>query len=338
MKIIIPMAGMGKRMRPHTLTVPKPLIPIAGKPMVQRIVEDLAGICPEKITEIAYVISRAFGSEAEKNLIAVAEKLGAKGKIYYQDEPLGTAHAILCAKDSLDEKTLIAFADTLFIPDKKAKVDTNKDGIIWVQKIEDPRPFGVVKLDQEGYITDFVEKPQTFISDLAIIGIYFFKDGAYLKKEMQYLIDNNLKEKGEFQLTNAMENMKQKGTRFVTSQVAEWLDCGNKDATVYTNKRILENYYSNGQAQHTKMKSENSTVIPPCIIGENVQLVNSTIGPFASIGNNTVIENSMVENSIVQANTKIKNAKLSNSMLGNFVEFSGNSNDASIGDYSIIKN
>ncbi|MFI5164088.1 MAG: sugar phosphate nucleotidyltransferase [Bacteroidia bacterium] len=330
MKIIIPMAGMGKRMRPHTLTIPKPLIPIAGKPMVQHIVEDLAKICPEKITEIAYVISPLFGKEAEDNLVKVANTLGADGKIYYQKEALGTAHAILCAEKSLDGKTLIAFADTLFIPDMNAKVDTSKDGIIWVQKIKDPRQFGVVKLDDKGFITDFVEKPQTFISDLAIIGIYYFKDGAFLKKEMQYLIDNNLKEKGEFQLTNAMENMKKKGTKFVTSQVAEWLDCGNKDATVYTNKRILE-YNANG-------KTGNEKVIQPCYIGKNVQIINSTVGPFASIGDNTIIENSTVENCIIQANTRIKNAKLSNSMLGNFVEFSGSSNDASVGDYSVIKN
>jgi glucose-1-phosphate thymidylyltransferase len=332
------MAGMGKRMRPHTLTIPKPLIPIAGKPMVQRIVEDLAGICPEKITEVAYVISRAFGKEAEKNLVAVAEKLGAKGKIYYQDSPLGTAHAILCAKDSLDEKTLVAFADTLFIPDKTAKVDTNKDGIIWVQKIEDPRQFGVVKLDKDGVITDFVEKPQTFISDLAIIGIYYFKDGAYLKKEMQYLIDNDIKEKGEYQLTNAMENMKQKGMKFVTSQVAEWLDCGNKDATVYTNKRILEVYYSNGKSANPPAANvKNSKIISPCVIGNNVQIINSTVGPFASIGDDSVIEDSIVENSIIQTHSKVKKAKLSNSLLGNFVEFSGASNDASVGDYSTIK-
>jgi len=240
MKIVIPMAGMGKRMRPHTLTIPKPLIPIAGKPMVQHIVEDLSKICHEKFTDVGYVISPAFGKEAEDNLIKVAEQLGAKGHIFYQQEPLGTAHAVLCAEKVLDGKVLIAFSDTLFIPDLKEKVDTDKDGIIWVQKIKNPKQFGVVKLDREGIITDFVEKPQTFISDLAIIGIYYFKDGAYLKKEMQYLIDSNLKEKGEFQLTNAMENMKKKGTKFVTSRVAEWLDCGNKDATVYTNQRILE--------------------------------------------------------------------------------------------------
>lgn len=331
------MAGMGKRMRPHTLTVPKPLIPIAGKPMVQRIVEDLEKICHEQFTDVGYVISPAFGKEAENNLLKVAEKLGAKGHIFYQEQPLGTAHAILCAEKILDGKVLIGFSDTLFIPDLNAKVDTEKDGIIWVQKVKDPKPFGVVKLDKENYITDFVEKPQTFISDLAIIGIYYFKDGAYLKKEMQYLIDNDLKEKGEFQLTNAMENMRKKGTKFVTSQVKEWLDCGNKDATVYTNKRILETYYMNGKAENPKSEIRNSKLISPCFIGDNVKIIDSTVGPFASIGDNSVIENSTVENSIVQTNTKIKNAKLFNSLLGNFVEFSGNSNDASIGDYSTVK-
>ena len=231
------MAGMGKRMRPHTLTTPKPLLPIAGKPMVQRIVEDITRVCDEKVDEIAYVVGR-FGAEAEKNLLDVAERLGAQGSIYYQDQPLGTAHAILCAKSALTGKVVVAFADTLFKAD--FKLDSSKEGIIWVQKVEDPRPFGVVKLDNNQVITDFVEKPVQFVSDLAIIGIYYFQDGEYLKRELQYLLDNDIKEKGEYQLTNALENMKAKGTKFVPGKVSEWLDCGNKDATVYTNQRILE--------------------------------------------------------------------------------------------------
>src|ERR1043165_4986984 len=208
MRIIIPMAGAGKRIRTHTLTVPKPLIPVAGKPIVQWLVEDLIKTCKEKVTEIAYVIGD-FGKEAEKNLLAIAENLGARGSIYYQDEPLGTAHAILCAKDALKGKIIVAFADTLFRAD--FTMDEDKDGIIWVNKIEDPRMFGVVKVNPQGIITDFVEKPQEFVSDLAIIGIYYFKDGANLRKEMQYLIDNDIKDKGEYQLTNAMENMRIKG-------------------------------------------------------------------------------------------------------------------------------
>ena len=328
------MAGMGKRMRPHTLTVPKPLIPIAGKPMVQRIVEDIIKVCDEKVDEIAYVVGR-FGKEAENNLVNVAEKMGAKGTIHYQDEPLGTAHAIMCAKSALTGKVVVAFADTLFKAD--FKMDSSAEGIIWVQKVEDPKPFGVVKIDANNVITDFVEKPQTFVSDLAIIGIYYFKDGEYLKKELQYLLDNNIKEKGEFQLTNALENMKKKSTKFVPGKVTEWLDCGNKDATVYTNSRILEFKKNVEQLVSKTIQNTNSVIVQPCFIGENVTLINATVGPFASIGDNCVIENSSVKNSIVQTNTKIADATISNSMLGNFVEFYGKTTNSSIGDYTTVK-
>ena len=332
MKIIIPMAGMGKRMRPHTLTTPKPLIPIAGKPMVQRIVEDIIKVCDEKVDEIAFVIGR-FGKEAEDNLVKVAESLGAKGSIFYQDEPLGTAHAIMCAENALTGKVVVAFADTLFKAD--FKLDSSKEGIIWVQKVDDPKPFGVVKIDANNIITDFVEKPQTFISDLAIIGIYYFNDGEYLKRELKYLLDNNIKEKGEYQLTNALENMKAKGTKFHPGNVTEWLDCGNKDATVYTNQRILE--FNKNTARTTKFINDNSVIIEPCFIGENVQLINAKVGPYVSIGAGSIIENSVVKNSIIQNNSKILNADLSNSMIGNNAEYTGKSSDLSLSDYSTIR-
>ena len=330
MRIIVPMAGMGKRMRPHTLTVPKPLIPVAGKPIVQWLVEDITKVCAEKVEEIAYVIGD-FGEEVEKQLIGIAEKLGAKGTIHHQHEPLGTAHAILCAKDALKGKVIVAFADTLFRAD--FKIDDNQEGVIWVNKIEDPRMFGVVKLNSEGTITDFVEKPAEFISDLAIIGIYYFKDGDYLNKELQYLLDNNIKEKGEYQLTNALENMKLKGTKFVPGKVDEWLDCGNKDATVYTNKRVLEMNRSAAMIA-VSVKKENSIIIEPCYIGENVELKNSIVGPHVSLGAGSKIENSVVSNSIIQGNSKIKNSVIDNSMIGNSSEYNNAPEQLSISDYS----
>lgn len=331
MKIIIPMAGMGKRMRPHTLTTPKPLIPIAGKPMVQRIVEDIIAVCDEKVDEVAYVVGR-FGKEAEQNLVNVAEKLGASGTIWYQDEPLGTAHAILCAESALKGKVVVAFADTLFKVD--FKMDSSSEGTIWVQKIKDPRAFGVVKLNAEGVITDFVEKPQEFVSDLAIIGIYYFRDGEYLKKELRYLLDNNIREKGEFQLTNALENMKKKGTKFVPGRITEWLDCGNKDATVFTNSRILEFVQSREKLIHPGADVKGTKINPPCFVGNGVKISGGEIGPYVSVGENTTIENSVIKNCIIQSNCKIINARLENSMLGNNVEFSGNSKNASLGDFS----
>lgn len=334
MKIIVPMAGMGKRMRPHTLTVPKPLIQLAGKPIVQRLVEDIAKVIDEKIDEIAFVIGD-FGKETEAKLIAIAESLGAKGSIHYQEEALGTAHAILCAKQALSGKVIVAFADTLFKADFKIET-AQHDGIIWVQKIDDPSMFGVVKVNNQNIITDFVEKPQTFVSDLAIIGIYYFKDGEYLRKELQYLIDNEIKEKGEYQLTNALENMKQKGSQFSPGKITEWLDCGNKDATVFTNARVLS--FNTGESLVSKtVKNTNSLIIEPCYIGENVTIENSIIGPFASIGNNAKIVNSNVKNSIIQNNTAIENCVIDNSMIGAYADVKQSMMDLSLSDYSVYK-
>ena len=334
MKIIIPMAGKGKRMRPHTLTVPKPLINIAGKPIVQRLVEDITKVCGEKVDEIAFIIGPDFGKEVEDNLIKIAQSQGAKGTICYQEKALGTAHAIMCAKDSISGKTVVAFADTLFKAD--FVMDTNQEGVIWVQGIEDPRQFGVVKLNEAGVITDFVEKPQTFVSNLAIIGIYYFKDGDNLKKELQYLLDNNITEKGEYQLTNALENMKQKGIAFTPGKVTEWLDCGNKDATVYTNQRVLEFNKGNTELKGTNIITENSVIIEPCYIGNNVVIKNSIVGPHASIGENSSVNDSVIKNSIIQANTKLNHAIISNSMIGEGAEVKGKSLDLSISDYSTL--
>ena len=198
----------------------------------------------------------------------------------------------MCAKDSITGKTVVAFADTLFKAD--FVMDTNQEGVIWVQGIEDPSQFGVVKLDAAGVITDFVEKPTTFVSNLAIIGIYYFKDGDNLKKELQYLLDNNITEKGEFQLTNALENMKQKGISFTPGKVTEWLDCGNKNATVYTNQRVLEFDKNKPTLKGKNISNVDSLIIEPCFIGDNVSLINSIVGPHVSIGEGTIVTNAII--------------------------------------------
>ena len=333
MKIIIPMAGRGSRLRPHTLTVPKPLVPIAGKPMVQVLVEDLTKSLEEKVDEIAF-ITGDFGDDVDKQLKGIAESLGAKGSVYKQDLPLGTAHAILCAEESMKGKCMIAFSDTLF----KANFafNTEEDGIIWAKRVEDPSAFGVLKTDENNVITDFVEKPKEFVSDLAIVGIYYVKDGDNLRKELRYLLDNDIKDRGEYQLTNALENMKQKGIKFKVGEIEEWLDCGNKDAVVYTNKRILEIKNSSSE-QAENLISENSVVIQPCYLGKNVKLLNSVVGPHVSIGDNATISNSVISNTVVQSDTQIKSANLENSMIGNKVEYDGRKSEISIGDFSTYK-
>ena len=334
MRIIVPMAGMGKRMRPHTLTVPKPLVPIAGKPIVQRLVEDIAKVCHEPIEEVAFIIGD-FGKEVEAKLLDIAASVGAKGSIHYQDQPLGTAHAIMCAKEALDGKVVVAFADTLFKAD--FKLDTSADGTIWVQQVNDPSAFGVIKMNAQNEITDFVEKPTEFVSDLAIIGIYYFKDGAYLRSELQYLLDNDIKDKGEFQLTDALENMKNKGTKFVPGKISEWLDCGNKNATVYTNQRYLEYIKDEKDLVSPSATITNSVIIPPVYIGEGAIITNSVVGPHVSVGKKTGIYDTVISNSIVQENSDLRNANVSNSMLGSFVTLQGKQSDLSVGDYNTIR-
>ncbi len=332
MKIIVPMAGRGSRLRPHTLTVPKPLVPVAGKPIVQRLVEDLTASFEGKVDEIAFIIGD-FGQQVEEELLEIAKNLGAKGSIYHQDQPLGTAHAILCAEPSLNGNVIVAFADTLFKAD--FSFDKDVDGIIWTQQVEDPSAYGVVKLDNDGYITDFIEKPDTFISDKAIVGIYYFNDGDNLKKELKYLLDNNIKDKGEFQLTNALENMKSKGLKFKPGIITEWLDCGNKNAVVYSNQRVLEFAKEKSLSLiDDTADTEGSVIIPPCFIGANAKIKNSIVGPHVSIGHNTQVLNSVIKNSVIQNETQIENAILQDSMLGNKADYKGKPSVISLGDYT----
>ena len=324
------MAGKGSRLRPHTLTIPKPLISVAGKPIVQRLVEDLATSYNEPIEEVAFITGE-FGEEVENNLLKIAASIGAKGVIYKQDAPLGIAHAIGCAAPSLNGNCIVAFADTLF----KANFHFNpkEDGVIWTQKVDNPSSFGVVKIDMNNIVTDLVEKPQRFVSNLAIVGIYYFKSGELLKKEIDAIIANDVKVRGEYQLTSVLENMKNNGAKFRTATIDEWLDCGNKDAVVYANQRVLEfNKSENMVASTATVK--NSVIVHPCFIGANVTLTDSIIGPYVSIGANATIERSVVANTVIGDETIIKDANLSNSMIGNFVEYMGRTSELSISDYS----
>lgn len=333
MKIIVPMAGMGKRMRPHTLTTPKPLLRIAGKPIVQRLVEDITKVVDEPVDEIAFIIGN-FGEKVEKDLVEVAESLGAKGTICYQKEPLGTAHAILCAKEALSGKVIVAFADTLF--KANFELDESKDGILWVKQIEDPSAFGVVKVNEDNDITDYVEKPTEFVSDLAMIGIYYFKDGANLRKELQYLIDNDIIKGGEYQLPDALRNMTEKGLRFSPGKVDAWLDCGNKNATVDTNKQYL-GFIKDQNLVASSAQITDSVIIEPVYIGENCVISKSVIGPYVSVHDNTTVENSVIENSIIYSHSSVSNANYENSMVGNYVKVDYQRKDVSIGDYSTEK-
>ena len=338
MKIIVPMAGRGSRLRPHTLTIPKPLIPVAGKSIVHRLVEDIAKILKQPIEEVAFILGDEafFGDDLVASLEELAQSLGAKPSIYRQDLPLGTGHAIMCAKDSLSGPAVIAYADTLIRAD--FELDSAADAVIWVKQVDEPEAFGVVKLNSNNEIIELVEKPKEFVSDLAVIGIYYFKEVSDLKKELQGVLDNNIQNGGEYQINDGIKAMMANGKVFKTGSVDEWMDCGNKNVTVETNSRMLGFLHNDGeQLINSNVKLENSTIIPPCYIGENVVLVNATVGPNVSLGKDCHVTDSIIKNSLIQTHSHIKNANLDNAMIGNHVSYNGKFTSVSIGDYSIME-
>lgn len=333
MHLIIPMAGKGKRMRPHTLTTPKPLIPIAGKPIVVRLVEEVRAACAMPIHTIGFVVNE-LESTTQAQLTQLAQGMGAQAKFYEQHEAQGTAHAVLCAAALLQGPVIVAFADTLFKCD--FALDMDQESVVWVKKVRDPSAFGVVKLDAQSMVIDFVEKPTDFVSDLAIIGIYYFREGAQLGQALQDLVAQGIRKNGEYQLTATLEAMHKAGVQFATQEVEEWLDCGNKAATIYTNQRFLTFLQRDQALISTTAQLHNSVLIPPVYLGEQVVIKNTVLGPYVSVGSHSYINDARIQNSIIQTHSTVENVTLKNSMLGNHVYLTGKSAEVSIGDYTTI--
>ena len=329
------MAGRGSRLRPHSLTVPKPMLPVAGSPIVAQLVNEIARVVDQPIEEVAYILGDPafFGPAIEEELIQVAKNLGAKASIYRQLEPLGTGHAVMCAADSLSGPIIVAYADTLIRTD--LSLDPTVDGMIWVKKVENPKAYGVVKMDDAIHITALVEKPKEFVSDLAVIGIYYFKEGETIKAELEKTMSQPRGEGEEFLLNEGILAMMEKGAVFTPGAVNEWMDCGNPKITLETNTKMLDILTTEGnKLVSDDVVLDNSKIIPPCYIGPGVVLKNTTVGPHTAVGEGTQIENSTLSNSLVQKHTILQNAQLHGAMIGNHVKFDGAFSFVSIGDYS----
>ncbi len=313
MKVIIPMAGRGTRLRPHTLNIPKPLLKLAGKSIIEWIVDEIKLSTSKPIDEIHYVIGD-FGSEVEDQLVSIAHSINAEGYIHYQKEALGTAHAIYCAEEALKGEVFIVFADTIF--KGNIQIDNDVDGIIWTMLVDEPEKYGVVTSDENNIITAFVEKPKDNVSSNAIVGLYYFKEAEHLRNEIKFLIDNNLKENNEFQITNCLESLKKKNYNLKCDELVEWLDCGNKSELINTNNRLIELL---GKDSFT---------------GSNVNLIDSVITNNCSIGNNVVIQNSVISNCIVYDGATIRDSNIKNSIIGEYSVLENFKGTLFLGDYS----
>lgn len=332
MKLIIPMAGRGTRVRPHSHTVPKPLLPVAGTMIIERIVETFARTLDRKIDEIVYVLGPDFGQEIKDQLQAMSERHDAKATFRMQFPALGTAHAVACANEDLEGEIIVAFADTIFDSEKKFNLD-DADSVIWLKKVDDPSRFGVATYEGDT-ITGFVEKPKEFISDLAIIGVYYFKDGEELKKQVNHVIENDIKGPGgEYFLTDALDKMIKEGKVFKTATVDEWLDCGTLPAWLETTGIITEK-------ENKEIPSglfPDSTIIPPVYIADGVQIENSTIGPKVSIEADSIIKNSKIENSIIRNNSSLTDVEIKGSTIGAYATLKKVKGRVDVGDHSELE-
>ena len=304
MKIILPVAGNGIRLRPYTENLPKCLLPVAGKTIIDWIVDDALFLNPSETIFIT-----GYKAPVVDEFLKQKPEWGAVRTVV-QSNPQGLGEAISLALPYVndDEPLLIILGDTLFEADLSL-LEKATENILYTFKVEDPKRFGVAVTDANGHIERLVEKPQEFVSDEAIVGIYYIKDVKALKEALGYLMQNDIRTKGEFQLTDALERMIQGGCKFRTAPVQKWLDCGLVETLLSTNAHILK------RNAEVVPQFEGSEVVEPCHIGKNVVIKNSKVGPNVSVGDNCVIENSEISNAILWDGVKVSGQKVADAVV-----------------------
>lgn len=325
MKVIIPMAGYGTRLRPLTYSRPKPLVNIAGQPMLKHVIDSLQGL---EVDEYIFIIGY-LGDQIEQY---IKENFTFKATFIEQKEMIGQAHAIYLAKDHLNGPVVVLFSDTLFEANVGAIARCDSDGIIYVKEVEDPRQFGVVKLTGDGYISQFIEKPSTPVSKLAVIGLYYVKEAERLIRAIETQMERNQMTKGEFFIADALQIMIDEGARLTTENVEVWLDCGRPETVLDTNRYLLEN----GSANGVDFVAEGVTVIPPVYIHPDTRIENAIIGPNATISAGCKISYSIIRDSIVDSGATVAMTILNHSLIGRDARVIGRYRELNVGDSSSL--
>lgn len=324
MKVIIPLAGFGTRLRPHTYTKPKPLVNVAGKPVLGHILDKLVGLNVEEVTFIVGYLGQQIEDYVEQNY-------DFHTRYVEQRELKGQAHAIWLAKEHVQGPVLIIFVDTIFEADLGALARLDSDGVIYVKEVVDPSRFGVVTLE-EGYISRFVEKPDSPISNLAVIGIYYLRDSSALFAAIDQLLEENIQTKGEFFLADALQIMVSRGAKLEAWTVEVWEDCGTPESVLHTNRYLLDNGQDNGSS----VEVSNSLIIHPVHIDSSATIVNSIVGPYVTISQGCEVRNAIVRDSILDEGAYIADTMLSQSLIGKKAMVRGSYRRLNVGDSSVV--
>jgi len=326
MKVIIPLAGKGTRLRPHTHLVPKPMLKIAGKPVMAYILEDL-----EKLGGVDQVIY-ITGHLKEKVEQYAKTQFSLPAVFVEQVVQDGTAGAVKLAQPYVDQDVLIIFVDTIFETDLSVIKTTDADGIIWVKEVEDYQRFGVVVTDKDGNMTKIVEKPSTPISKRANIGLYYVKNWKLLYEGIDYVLSQP-KNKGEWYLTDAFQYMIDKGAKLKVVDVEGWYDAGKLDTLLETNKIVLEK----GAARRPKNVEASVTIHDPVYVEDDVTLSNATIGPNVTLGKGSRVEGSTLTDTIIGSKCTIKRSTLHNSLIGDDVVVEGLRGEVTLSDHAEVR-
>jgi glucose-1-phosphate thymidylyltransferase len=325
MKVIIPLAGLGTRLRPHTYTKPKPLINVAGKPMLAHILDKFRGL---DVEEYIFIVGH-LGSQIEKY---VSQQYGFKARYVTQYEMLGQAHALWLCRDYVDGPVLMVFGDTYFEADLEEINAGPPESIAYVREVPDPRRFGVAIVDPDGGVEKFVEKPASMDNRLAVIGMYYFTDGPALMQACQDLMDKRIQTKGEYFLTDAINLMIANGSKFVTRMAREWRDTGKPETVLETNRYLLEN----GNDNSAQFACPTCVIVPPVNIHSSAVIEESVVGPYATIGQDCKITRSLIRNSIIDAGAEIIETIMDQSLVGKEAVVRGRYRQFNVGDSALV--
>jgi glucose-1-phosphate thymidylyltransferase len=338
-KIIIPMAGWGTRMRPHTFSKPKPLVSVAGKTTLEHLLDMFKTMPNPENLEYIFIVGPYLG---ELQIPAFLEEKYPDIRAHYvlQNEMKGQSHALWLARDYLHGPMQMVFSDTLIETDFSFLAHETADAVAWVMPVPDPRRFGVAEVGKDGHVTRFIEKPQTMENNLVITGCYYYREGRELVSAIEEQFERNLSLKNEFFLADAMTIMIERGAKIRVHEISTWLDTGTIEATLDTNKILLDKMGGNTATEVNRYTSRQVKVIEPSFIDPTAEISNSTIGPHTSIGANCKIENSTIADSILEPGCEIKDSVLNRSLIGRQTRVKGRGDGAvmhlNVGDSSAV--